>query len=754
MPIKNALLSTVYTRFMLGYNVRHNKDKERFMALKKNLAPGKYGILPVFAPVFMAQYFFYFAGKPVIAVIFLALAAAAAFILRRDAGLTAVQFGPRAEKALFALMLCCAVFMRFYSISTVPSGCSADEAQNVFDAMDITRGSLPVYIGFSTHNAALFLYPVSSFFKIAGADCVQLRCMAAFFGFLSVPALYFLLRRTLGVNAALFGGFVLAFLRWHVNFSRIGYHASFALLVFILLLYFLWKAWQDNKLSSFLLSGFLLGLSQHTYQSARLIPVWLTALFLVCLALSRAFINKNAVKITAALLLSIITALPVIAFALQKPSVFFQRQSEVSIFTKEAVEGTRIYHNLPAETDTGRLIIENFRKTLLMFQYLGDKNPKHNIPGKPVLDFVTGAFFMAGLLMALLRFKEPKNVFFLLLFLLFIIPGFITIEAPQSLRLFFLVPAVIYFCGLSFVTLASFAVSLPRYAKAGLAAALCLMPAVSAVENYGLYFNTQAKNPYCWHEFAADAWTAGMFVREKGPSWKAVAHVEQYKKRVFSLAAYGDNSQRFTPFAMDKSLPMKDYDGNLVYMLTPHYLPLIDAVLKRMYPKGELLPFYNKYAPSWMLYYAYVVFGWHMKENPAQGFDRHGLVFKRWQNAKFAGEPSSVGRVPVVLLDPDYGDLSYEWTGKLLVTARGKHSFLLKSRGKSALFIDNKVVVLNEGSPRQPLSRQGNAVLNPGYHDIRVIYSQEKTFAALELRWSQPVGGDELIPVDRFTFGQ
>ena len=248
------------------------------------------------------QYLLYFNKSVPLGLVFFAAAALVfAFFLRKQPSAAAPEIKPKTEALFFIIMLLTAAFFRFYKINEIPAGCFPDEAQNIFDAVKIEHGELPVYVGYSTHNAALFLYPAAFLFKIFGADITQLRAYSAFFGFLTVPALYFLLRSVSGPRLAVIGGFLFAVMRWHFNFNRIGYHASFALLMFVLVLYFVWKC-REEKFSYFLLLGASLGIALNTYQSARLIPFWLALVLVFVFIKKSGFIKRNQDKMTTAAL--------------------------------------------------------------------------------------------------------------------------------------------------------------------------------------------------------------------------------------------------------------------------------------------------------------------------------------------------------------------------------------------------------------------------------------------------------------------
>ena len=692
------------------------------------------------------QYFLYFQKGFYPGIIFFCAAALVfAYVSRRMEPLYEPKISLKTELFFFSLILITAAFFRFYKISEIPAGCFPDEAQNVFDAAAIIKGSMPVYVGYSTHNAALYLYPAAFIFKLFGADVTQLRAYTALFGFLTVPALYFLLRSVLGPRAAIIGAFLLAVMRWHVNFNRIGYHASFALLMLVLVVYFVWKC-RESKLSLFILLGLSLGIALNTYQSARLIPFWLGAVFIYVYLKDMSFVKKNLDSAVSALLLAFLIFIPLFIYAVTNSSEFFRRQAEVSIFNKSAVEGNLFYAGRSGSAvSIPGMILENTRDTLLMFHHKGDKNPKHNLPGKPVLDFVTGILFLLGFAAALSRINSPPNLLFLSAFGVFIIPGFITIEAPQSLRLFFLVPSAVYFCSLAAVNILKAA---GRF-KFAAYAVIALILVVSACENFSIYFNTQAKHPLCWHDFASDVHTAGKYVKKLGPEYSVILAAEAYKIRTFNLAASGKNEDRFTRFRIDQSAPIKNPDEGkkYVYMLNPHYKLLVPALFSVLYPGGASNAFFNRYNKKWLVYFSYEAGAEEIK-NAALKFKNNGLILKRYPNNTFSGTPAeSVS--PVVFLDPDYGSVSQVWEGRIKIEEAGEYIFLTDSKGASEVYIDKKPVVKNAGGGmHRPAKASGMIKLEKGFHGIKVTHSQENTFSHMHLLWKKPGKPEELVPVN------
>jgi hypothetical protein len=113
--------------------------------------------------------------------------------------------------------------------------------------------------------------------------------------------------------------------------------------------------------------------------------------------------------------------MPVVKFALQDTDAFWYRTHQISIFTR------RDQPNLPLA------VWESITKHLLMFNFKGDGNGRHNLPGEPMLDPVMAVLGVLGLGLALIRFRRPANLFFLILLPVALAGGIFSVdfEAPN-----------------------------------------------------------------------------------------------------------------------------------------------------------------------------------------------------------------------------------------------------------------------------------------------------------------------------------
>ena len=60
---------------------------------------------------------------------------------------------------------------------------------------------------------------------------------------------------------------------------------------------------------------------------------------------------------------------------------------------------------------------------LLMFNYRGDPNGRHNVDGEPMLDPISGSLLVLGIGLSLWRIRQPGSFLLLAWFLLMLMPG-------------------------------------------------------------------------------------------------------------------------------------------------------------------------------------------------------------------------------------------------------------------------------------------------------------------------------------------
>ncbi len=94
-------------------------------------------------------------------------------------------------------------------------------------------------------------------------------------------------------------------------------------------------------------------------------------------------------------------------------------------------------------------VLRYTRDTLGMFNVAGDPIARYNLPGRPVFDLITGLLFLGGILIALRKWREPRNLFALLWLPIGLLPSMLSDSAPSFLRASAALPVAFLFPALA-----------------------------------------------------------------------------------------------------------------------------------------------------------------------------------------------------------------------------------------------------------------------------------------------------------------
>ncbi len=670
----------------------------------------------------------------------------------------------KVEYAVFVLIVLLAIFYRVYMITETPTGCYRDEGQNGNEAINIMNGvemdgtKLPVYIERWTQNAAMFMYFIAAMFKMFGIGVLQERFVSVLLGSLSVAAIFFLLRFLTGWRMALAGTFILAVMRWHVNFSRIGFLGIFTVLLFIAALYFAYRAYRHRKLSDFIMLGAVTAWSLYSYIAARLIPVGLVVFFLYLIVKEKGFLKKNLKKMAAAVLAFMIVIAPLGTYIAKNFGAFMSRTSTVSIFNDgmlKAIGGPYVEKDGSVK-HWSKMYAHNLKNTLLMFNYIGDGNPRHNYNTTPMLDFATGIFFVLGFAYILARIFNPHYFLYVTMFLVMLQAGLLSIESPQAYRTIGVIPLVVIAVIVVFARLRSMWVE--QYGKETgkiFTAALIVLLAFIGYKNYDQYFNGWAKDSGAWAEFSTDEYNMGKYLKELGPDWVGLVLPSWYDSYTFNFATYpNENFEKFDPAEW---IPIKSkIQKNYVYILDVSYLPL-RSVFEGMYPGGKYTDFRHKYGNR-ILYFTYEVPYSEVKKYQDRAVksgligryyrDDHKKNLKLMEN-HWKGQPVFSRLDPFILfnwtVDPIMGPFSVKWTGNINIKKAGKYEFQTVSNDYSDVYIDGRKIVENPGGGGGITGASGTVNLSAGRHSIMVRYYESVNYSKMQFFWRQP--GEESMEV-------
>ncbi|KKW01457.1 MAG: hypothetical protein A3A26_01710 [Candidatus Zambryskibacteria bacterium RIFCSPLOWO2_01_FULL_47_14] len=406
---------------------------------------------------------------------------------------------------LVLLIIAVAAFFRLNNLKSARPGLYPDEAMNGSNAI-VANQTRDYNVFYSENNGreGLFINLQALSIKQFGNQPWALRGVSAVIGILTVLGLYFLARELFGWQIGAISSFLLAISFWHVNFSRIGFRAIMVPFILVYVFYFLWRGLRRSHFQDFFWAGIFMGLGFYTYTSFRAAPI----ILILILANYWLFIKKDYSRteylharnrllagFAMLFLVTFFVALPIGVYLLKNPGQFMT-QGHLSVFGQE---------------EPLRELAQSVVRTLGMFTFSGDYNPRHNIPGAPMLGWPIAILFGLGFIKELvhwLRRKHghlsPVHTLLFVWFFAALLPGFLSTQAPHALRAVGVIPVAMIFAARGlwwiFHSLEDWeAVSRPwdknkRYFLGPIVALVALLGAFGIYE-YNRYFKVWASSP-------------------------------------------------------------------------------------------------------------------------------------------------------------------------------------------------------------------------------------------------------------------
>lgn len=651
------------------------------------------------------------------------------------------------------LVLGLAMFMRLYNFTSQPFGIWYDEAEAGLEARHMLQEPAyrPVFyppINVSGHFLAIY----AAALNWLGDSVHSIRLVSVLFGLGGVLAAYLFGRELYGPRFGLILAFLLAVARWHVNFSRIAMTGVDAPFFEFLSLYFLTRLLRRGHLRDALWAGLSVGGGLLFYTAFRL---YLVALFLfvilACLlglthpgwrdwwaaTLHRRNWAGHLGRIVFIVVAAWLVVMPIVKFALSESDAFFYRTNQISIFTRRD------------QPDIVRALWDSTQKHLLMFNYQGDNNGRHNLPGEPMLDPAMAVLAVLGLGLALARPRHPANLFFLLLFPLALAGGIFSVdfEAPQSLRSIAVLPAVVYFAGLALVALGQEAEKalrpLPRLWLAIPAAALL---SLILVFNAYTYFVRQARDFASWNAFSAPETLVGRKMAQLGPDTLYYLSPFFVSHPTLRFLAPEIKDQRV--LTVPDALPIREVaDRPVVLFIHPDDHWIFEEA-ERIYPNAKFEAASSPTEDVTPIVYLAELQPLNLASiqgSQLRYFKPSGDISSDTlsEDPPFHSERAlSVNLAWPADLPPEGGAESFdfvaEWSGTLYAQRYGPYSLRLVTPGAGLLELDGNIIFDGEGEQLTGLP------LAQGNHSIRV--RAEGGPGQVALYWQQPGKGEALIP--------
>lgn len=363
------------------------------------------------------------------------------------------------------LIVLLAITLRFYRLTSIPSGFLNDEAALGYNAYSLLKTGKDefgkawpmIFESFGEGKPGMMVYHVLPWVAIFGLNEFAVRFSPALFSIFSIIAIYFLCLEIFDnqknkYKIALISALILTILPWDIIFSRGGAFGQESVFWIILMALFIYR-WirREGTLFSLLIGLFSGTIAMFTYHSARVfVPLLLIGLFL---SLRRNINKNNKIKyIIFSLLLVIIPWLILwfdpLAGSRASGVSLLHSQGGINIKLNQDITESlgqplwfiRLLHN-KLEAITNDFIsryISHFDASFLFFQ--GDLLPRYKVPNEGLVYWVLAPFLLAGI-----YYLIKQKLFLILYWLLFSpIPAALTFQTPSSSRAkYMIIPLVI-----------------------------------------------------------------------------------------------------------------------------------------------------------------------------------------------------------------------------------------------------------------------------------------------------------------------
>ncbi|MCC6617041.1 MAG: hypothetical protein IT320_26450 [Anaerolineae bacterium] len=387
---------------------------------------------------------------------------------------------------LAVLILFTAALLRFWNLHSYPPGPHYDEAANLLIARSIAYGGarfFPIVEAYQGREV-IYYYLVAPLLPLLGDRMYTFHLVNAFANLVTVAAAMRLAREMFrgerGVIVALGVGIVATISFPQIFIGRQAFRAVTLPLMQALALCFLWRGLRRRGGWGWLvLGGVFAGAALYTYMASRLFPLWLAVGGLALLIFDRGQwrlrLRQGAIFFAAL----VVTALPIIVYALQKPDLFWGRLGEVT---------------LPGQSIS---LLESVVLHLRMFFIAGDPYLRYNIPGRPYFTWPEGILLVIGFGVAawrVIRVRRPieRTAYFLaLLSPLMVIPSVVSVSGlpPSHMRSLGMIPLIFVLVGVGFEFGLDLVRRLVRLSPRVVAGGLLLTLVVSALLVGQTYFS-------------------------------------------------------------------------------------------------------------------------------------------------------------------------------------------------------------------------------------------------------------------------
>jgi len=348
----------------------------------------------------------------------------------------------RSDTLAILILTLSSLVLRGIALGEIPWVLTGDEGSSGLSALEFVDGRKNNIFGTGWFSFPSMFFAVQSLsIRAFGQTAFALRLPSMLAGALTIPALYFFARISFGRKIALMASAFLVTFHFHIHFSRIGLNNIWDGLFIVLFSGFLWWAWKnkdpetEGSSALFLIAGLIAGIGQYFYSSVRVVFAILFCWIVILAIQNWSDFRKRLPGLVSLTFGTLVSVLPLAAYYIKNPSQFsapFQRVSILGPWLEQEIVNTG--------QSAWYILWSQFKLAALAFTHV---NLRHwYMPNHPMLLLIPSALFLLGVVLLLVRIKDPRYIWLTLWILSAIGISALSESTPASQRLTFVAPAI------------------------------------------------------------------------------------------------------------------------------------------------------------------------------------------------------------------------------------------------------------------------------------------------------------------------
>lgn len=345
---------------------------------------------------------------------------------------------------LAVILLLVGAALRSHQFSTIPAGYNDEEITDVLLSESVRQGNIEVFYDTGRFGSdsggreGLYHTVQAALTGVLGNGLFGYRISSFWTGMLTLAVLYALAQRLFGPLVGVAALALMTTNMWLILLSRQAGRETAVPLIVLLVLFALARALsvyrERHSLlpenTAFAALGVLLGVGFYLHP-VHIMIVLFSAIFILYRLRSRPRLSRQALGyLLFALLLMIIIATPYLISSIRLPGL----SGAVRVFNQYAAPEN--------------LLPKAITDSLGGILFIGDSNIIWNLPGRPLIDLVSGLAMLIGVLATVRNWRQGRYAMLLIATITLLPAAFLSQRAPNFLALTPLVPVIALFFGI------------------------------------------------------------------------------------------------------------------------------------------------------------------------------------------------------------------------------------------------------------------------------------------------------------------